>query len=106
MHVTWPPVFTSVEPARREEAARFINYSEWSGFSLTAMLVAVKGNNQKGASPPAAYHAYYHFNIRRTAFRDLFSQKLKKKENKFSTFCATSQLFSYLWNRATVIQNP
>jgi len=38
--------------AFKDESTQFINYSEWSGFSLTAMLVAVKGNNQKGASGP------------------------------------------------------
>merc|ERR550514_1570846 len=38
--------------AFKDESTQFINYSEWSGFSLTAMLVTVKGNNQKGASGP------------------------------------------------------
>jgi hypothetical protein len=38
--------------AFKDESTQFINYSEWGGFSLTAMSVTVKGNNQKGASGP------------------------------------------------------
>jgi hypothetical protein len=38
--------------AFKDESTQFINYSEWGGFSLTAMQVTVKGNNQKGASGP------------------------------------------------------
>jgi hypothetical protein len=38
--------------AFKDESTQFINYSEWSGFTLTAMSVTVKGNNQKAERGP------------------------------------------------------
>jgi hypothetical protein len=35
-----------------DEEAQYINFSEWPGFTLQAMFVTIKGNNQKGAKGP------------------------------------------------------
>jgi len=35
-----------------DEEAQYINFSEWPGFTLQAMFVTIKGNNQKGARGP------------------------------------------------------
>merc|ERR1719160_2115717 len=35
-----------------DEEAQYINFSEWPGFTLQAMFVTIKGNNQKSAKGP------------------------------------------------------